>query len=425
MDKAAWPASSVESWPIGRVIPFARNARTHSDAQVAQIAGSLREWGWTNPLLVDEDGTLIAGHGRLLAARQLGIESVPVMVARGWSKVQRDAYVIADNKLALNASWNDEQLFSELVALNGTGFDLNVIGFSQEEFDAMMTGPGDGPPGDVEATPEPPEIPISEPGDMWVLGDHRLLCGDSTDALAVAAVLQDERPHLMVTDPPYGVEYDADWRNKAIRTDGTKVGGRAVGKVENDDRVDWAEAWALFPGDVAYVWCDARKLHVVSYSIERCGFELRSQIVWAKNNFAIGRGDYHWKHEPCLYAVRKGATGHWQGARDQTTLWEIDKPTRSETGHSTQKPVDCMSRPLLNNSEVGDAVYEPFSGSGTTIIAAEWLKRRCFAIEINPAYVDVAVERWQTFTGKAAVLYGDGRSFSEVRDERQAIGVPQ
>jgi DNA modification methylase len=255
-------------------------------------------------------------------------------------------------------------------------------------------------------------------GDVWLLGKHRIVCGDSTDADTVAKCLNGVVLHLMVTDPPYGVEYDANWRNKATRTDGSADGGRATGVVLNDDRADWRETWALFPGDVAYVWHAGLFAATVAESLEVCNFQLRSQIVWAKQQFAIGRGDYHWQHEPCWYAVRKGSKGYYDGGRKQSTLWQIDKPQKSETGHSTQKPVECMKRPIENNSSPGQAVYEPFSGSGTTIIAGEMTGRSIHAIELNPAYVDVAVKRWQDFTGNQAVLEGDGRTFDEVAGER-------
>lgn len=233
---------------------------------------------------------------------------------------------------------------------------------------------------------------------------HRIMCGDSTSAEDVARLLDGAKPHLMVTDPPYGVEYDPNWRNEADRANGKPYGARAVGLVSNDDKADWREAWALFPGDVAYVWHAGLFAPVVADSLAACDFHLRSQIIWSKSNFAIGRGDYHWHHEPCWYAVRKGRKGHWAGDRKQTTVWEIAKPAKSETGHGTQKPVDCMKRPIENNSKPGDAVYEPFSGSGTTIIAGEMTGRRVFAMELNPAYVDIAVKRWEQFVGGKAEL---------------------
>ena len=415
---ASWPADKVERRPVGQLIPYARNARTHSDEQVSQIAASIREWGWTVPILVDEGGSIIAGHGRVLAAQRLGLAEVPVMVATGWTEAQRRAYVLADNKLALNAGWDTDLLKLELSDLKEVGADLDLIGFSDAELEVLLAPAGTQGLTDPDETPEPPVDPVSGPGDVWQLGRHRIICGDSTDALVVEKLLGDVRPHLMVTDPPYGVEYDADWRNKALRADGTPSAGRAVGKVENDDRADWRDAWALFPGEVAYVWHADKKAHIVAESLMANDFDIRAQIIWAKNNIVIGRGHYHPKHEPCWYAVRKGGTGHWGGDRKQTTVWDIPKPQKSETGHSTQKPVECMKRPIENNSSPGQAVYEPFSGSGTTIIACEMTGRHCYAIELNPTYVDVAVKRWQEFTGQQAVLEGDGRTFAEVDSER-------
>ena len=406
----------IDMRSVDSLIPYARNARTHSDAQVAQIAASIREFGWTNPILVDGESGIIAGHGRLLAARKLSLSEVPCIELSGLSETQKRAYILADNKLALNAGWDDEMLRLELGELAAMDFDTLLTGFSDEE----LLGLNDGgiQPGltDEDDVSEPPVDPVTRLGDVWLMGKHRIVCGDSTDPLVVEKALNGVVPHLMVTDPPYGVEYDADWRNKALRSDGSPAKGRAVGKVMNDDNADWREVWALFPGDVAYVWHAPGALSaVVCESLQASGFDVRAQIIWAKNHFVIGRGHYHGGHEPCWYAVRKksGSTGHWQGDRKQTTLWKIDKPVKSETGHSTQKPVECMRRPIENNSSVGQAVYEPFSGSGTTIIAAETTGRCCHAIELNPAYVDMAVKRWQDFTGNPATLESDGRTFDE------------
>ena len=429
----------MERRAVAALVPYARNARTHSPAQVAQIAASIGEWGWTVPVLVDAQGGIIAGHGRVLAAARLGLDSVPVMVAEGWSAAQIQAYRLADNKLALNAGWDDAALAFDLGELRAEGFDLALTGFGPDE----ITGLLDATEGltDPDDVPEPPPAPVTVLGDVWLLGRHRLVCGDSTTAEAVDAAIGPVWPHLMVTDPPYGVKYDADWRNKALRADGSKIGARATGKVENDDRADWSEAWALFPGDVAYVWHAGNKAHIVADSLIASGLDIRSQIIWAKNQFVIGRGHYHPHHEPCFYAVRegsedrwageyyrehevcwyavrKGATGHWLGDRKQTTLWQIDKPRKSDTGHSTQKPVECMKRPIENNSTPGEAVYEPFSGSGTTIIAAEMTGRVCYAIELSPAYVDVAVLRWQAFTGLEATLEATGEAFAAVAHGR-------
>jgi len=407
---------AIEYRQVVDLIPYARNSRTHTDEQVAQIAGSIREFGWTNPVLIDGEAGIIAGHGRVLAAQRLGMKQVPTIQLDHMTEAQRRAYVIADNKLALNAGWDNDLLKVELGELQALDFDLALMGFNPSELETLLAPAATEGLTDPDDTPEPPAQPVSALGDVWLLGAHRIVCGDSTTVESVDKALNGVKPHLMVTDPPYGVEYDADWRNKAMRADGSAVGGRAIGKVKNDDRADWSEAWTLFPGDVAYVWHAGLFASTVATSLETAGFKLRSQIIWKKSNFAIGRGDYHWHHEPCWYAVR--GTGHWAGDRKQSTIWEIAKPQKSETGHSTQKPVECMKRPIENNSSPGQAVYEPFSGSGTTIIAGEMTGRSVHAIELNPAYVDVAVTRWQEFTGKTATLEGDGRTFAELKAER-------
>lgn len=416
-----WLPDDVEHWPLERLLPYARNARTHSEDQVAQIAASIVEFGWTNPILVDAAGTVVAGHGRLLAARRLGLDAVPVVVLGHLSEAQRRAYVIADNKLALNAGWDEQMLAAELHALNGDGFDLALTGFSEAELDQLMApledeGDSTGR-GDEDTVPEPPAEPVTRPGDLWILGDHRLLCGDATVATDVERLLAGAVPHLMVTDPPYGVDYDPTWRNEA----GVSATGR-TGAVANDHRADWREAWALFPGDVAYVWHAGIHAGTVADSLTACGFAIRAQIVWAKPRLVLSRGHYHWQHEPCWYAVRDGATGHWQGARDQTTVWAIGAGGDEDaaTVHGTQKPVECMRRPIVNNSAADDTVYEPFCGSGSTLIAAETTGRRCLALELDPRYCDVIVQRWQSFTGGRAVLDGDGRAFADLASGRPA-----
>jgi DNA modification methylase len=409
-----WPADQVERWRLDRLTPFARNARSHSASQVDQIAASMREWGWTNPVLVDEEGSIIAGHGRIEAARKLGFDEAPVMVARGWSEAKKRAYVIADNQLALNAGWDEEMLSAELTDLKKLAFDLDLIGLDAKDLSRLLA-PKDAIDGEDEI-PEVPVSPVSRAGDIWLIGPHRLICGDATDPQVVGQLLGSVRPHLMLTDPPYGVEYDPSWRNEA----GTSK-TRRTGKVLNDDRADWREAWALFPGDVAYVWHGALHAGTVAESLHAEGFEIRSQIIWAKERLVLSRGHYHWQHEPCWYAVRSGGTGNWAGDRKQTTVWSISsKAQDAETVHGTQKPVECMRRPMLNNSNIGQAVYEPFMGSGTTLIAAESCQRVCYGIELNPAYVDVAIQRWQHLTGEKAILGGEGGDFDTVSTARLA-----
>jgi DNA modification methylase len=398
---------------------YAGNARTHSEDQVRQIRAAMDEFGFTNPIALKDDETTVgAGHARLEAALLAPpLKEVPTVVLRGLTEEQWAAYVLFDNKIALSSGWNEQILRLELGKLQTIGFNMSLTGFGNLEIKGLFAR-SEGR-SDPEEAPEPPTIPVSRLGDLWVLGDHRIICGSSTDATTVERVLNHQKPHLMVTDPPYGVEYDADWRNKAMRADGAPIGGRAVGKVSNDDRADWREAWALFPGEVAYIWHAGVYAPVVAESLVATGFEIRSQIIWNKTNFAIGRGDYHWKHEPCWYAVRKGGKGHWAGDRKQTTVWDIAKPAKSETGHSTQKPIDCMRKPIENNSQPGDQVYEPFSGSGTTIIACQMTGRQCFAVELSPAYVDVAVKRWMEFTGQEAALE-DGSPWSQIVAARLA-----
>ena len=410
-------AQRIEHWPLERLVPLARNPRTHSDAQIAQIAASIAEFGFLNPILVDTKAGILAGNGRFLASQKLRLVRVPVIVLDHLTEAQKRAYIIADNQLALNAGWDETVLAAELAALQQEDFDVRLLGFEDQEL-ARLLAAQDAAEGltDEDAIPEVPQTPVSAAGDLWVLGRHRLLCGDATEKQAVSRLLGAVRPMLMVTDPPYGVRYDPEWRKLA----GVNNSNR-MGKVSNDDRADWREAWALFPGEVAYVWHGALHASTVADSLEACDFEIRSQIIWAKPSLVMGRGHYHWQHEPCWYAVR--GTGHWNGDRTQSTLWQIENRNQdAETVHSTQKPVECMRRPIVNNSNPGQAVYEPFSGSGTTIIACEKAARTALALELEPAYVDVAVTRWQNFTGKQATLDGDGRTFDEVALER--AGAP-
>lgn len=349
-----------------------------------------------------DDGTymVLGGNMRLKALQDLKIKEAPVMLADHWSEEQRQQFVIKDNVGfgewdwdALANGWDTEQL-------QDWGMDLPVD-FGAETNEGLT---------DPDEVPEVPETPITVLGDVWVMGKHRIVCGDSTNTEAVAKCLNGVKPHLMVTDPPYGVNYDPTWRVRA----GVAIDTAAKGLVMNDDRADWREAWGLFPGDVAYVWHGGAHTHIVAESLVASGFGLRAQIIWNKGQLVMGRGDYHWQHEPCWYVVRGGKTGHYVGGRKQTTVWDIAKPHKSETGHSTQKPVECMKRPIENNSSPGQAVYEPFSGSGTTIIAGEMTGRSIHAIELSPAYVDVAVKRWEAFTGLKAIHEATGRTFEEV-----------
>ena len=371
--------------------PYPRNPRHITPAAVNAVAESLAAFGWQQPIVIDPRMVIVAGHTRRLAALQLGWTHAPTVLI---TARHARAYRLADNRSGEFSTWDLDVLPGELAALPGGQLEA----LPALDFDAIVRQPlvARTDPDDI---PEPP-TPRTKLGDVWTLGGHRLMCGDSTDKACVHSLLDGATPALMVTDPPYGIAYDADWRNRSDRANGKPCvgsGGRAVGKVANDDRADWREAYALAPSSVAYVWMGGPASPVAD--LLACGFAFRTMIVWVKNQFVISRGHYHGQHEPCWYAVRSGSPARWCGDRKQSTVWQIDKPRKSETGHSTQKPVECMERPIRNHE--GD-VYDPFSGSGTTIIAAEREKRRCYAMEIEPAYVDVAVARWEAFTGRTA-----------------------
>lgn len=429
--RALWPASTVEDVPLKELIPSARNARTHSQSQVLAIARSMEERGWTSRVLRDEKKEIIAGHGRVLGAEVLVARGrtefsiAPTMTAIGWTDAQKRAYVIADNALALQAGWDPKLLESELKEISGMGFQMELLGFSAQDLRRHLGVSGGGLTS-PDAVPDPNAFTVSRPGDMWLCGRHRILCGDATSKTDVSRLFGGGKAALMVTDPPYGVDYNPSWR---VGIRGQVKDVRAHGKVQNDSEPDWRDAWALFPGPVAYVWHAGKFCSLVEDSLKAANFEIRSQIIWRKPHFAISRGDYHWQHEPCWYAVRKNAKSNWRGGRKQSTMWDIAGlnpmgrgvrgPENAETDHGTQKPVDCMRRPIENNTDEGETVYDPFLGSGTTVIAAEQTNRVCFGLELNPFYVDVAVRRWQAFAGAKALLSGRELSFEEIDGERK------
>jgi DNA modification methylase len=367
--------------------------------------------------LIDEKDQIVAGHGRLEAALKLKLEQVPVVVLSHLTEKEKRAYIIADNRIAENAEWDFEILKAEMIDIQDE-IDLDLLGFGDELMDILADEDQTefGEDGDHQVYLD--DKVVSFPGDLWILGDHRIICGDSTDKETIAKLLAGEKPNLMVTDPPYGVKYDPAWREESAGK-----GARSKGKVLNDDRADWTQAWELFPGNIAYVWHGGLHSPTVAQNLEACGFKMRTQIIWAKQHFALSRGDYHWQHEPCWYAVRN--KGNWCGDRKQATIWNIknnnafgNSEAEETFGHGTQKPVECMRRPILHTTQKGDAVYEPFSGSGTTIIACEQTERRCYAVELNPAYVDMAVRRWEKITNRKAILEGSGKAFSDAEKER-------
>ena len=382
--------------------PNPKNWRKHPEAQQNALRGVLAEIGFASAVLARETPEgglrLIDGH---LRTETMGDALVPVLVL-DLDDAEEAKLLATFDPLGAMAETDAAALDALLREVETANEDLaNMLEGLAEEAGILD---GMEPEVTEDEVPEPPVDPITKPGDLWLLGDHRLLCGDSTKAEDVKRLMAGAKAELMVTDPPYGVEYDADWRNQAKRPDGTAYGASALGTVSNDDRADWRESWALFDGDVAYVWHAGCRSPEVAESLTACDFVIRNLIVWAKNSMVIGRGDYHHQHEPCWYVVRKGCPGRRTDDRTQTTLWQIDKPQKSETGHSTQKPVECMARPMRNHE--AESVYDPFLGSGTTLIAAEQLGRKCYGMEISPAYCDVIVKRWEALTGRQATLEG-------------------
>lgn len=420
---------SVEYLSPSELLPHDGNPRIHTDKQIEKLQSSIQEYGVVLPVLVSEDNHIIAGHAVVKACESLGLAEIPCVRAVNMTEPQRLAYIIADNRLAEDSTWDKTLLKSEMLKLRDEyGLALENTGFETREIlrlrlDVAPTAK------DENELPSPAENPVTRPGDIWQLGEHRLICGSSTDPETVAKLLSGSRPHLMVTDPPYGVEYKPEWRS-VVQTHGALRTGRVL----NDDKADWREAWRLFPGDVAYIWHAALHSCEVAESLRACGFNIRAQIIWAKPNFALSRGDYHWQHECCIYAlrddeeftgyfdgytgcwyaVREGEKSHWQGSRSESTLWEISFNEDTATNHGTQKPVECMRRPMLNNSAPGEVIYEPFCGSGTSIIAAESSRRICYAIELDPVYVDMTIKRFQEYAGAMATLEGTETTYDEI-----------
>jgi len=379
--------------------PWAKNPRKNDGEPVVKVAESIKRFGFASPIVARlETREIIAGHTRWKAAQSLKLDRVPV---RFVDLSEREAHLLAlaDNRLGELAEWDTPELH-DLLRSYDLG-DQMLAGWGDKdlrEMERLIRSNGDLADDDA---PAPPETPITQPGDLWLLGRHRLVCGDATDPKVVQLARAKLEPFLMVTDPPYGVAYDAKWRKGPVGNGDPS----SLGKVENDDRGSWPAAYKLFTGVVAYVWHDAKSVATVAGDLLAASMRIRSQIIWKKNGLIVGRGHYHWQHEPCFYAVREGHSARWSGDRTQSTVWDIsNRPTdpTDETTHSAQKPIECMARPIRNHGKAGDVVYDPFCGSGTTLIAAEQLDRTCVAIEISPAYCDVIVERWQKVTGHKA-----------------------
>ncbi|UOF82806.1 adenine specific DNA methyltransferase [Caudoviricetes sp.] len=406
------PADKVEQWPIDKLIPYAKNSRTHSEEQVAQIAASIKEWGFTTAVLVDESGSIIAGHGRLMAARKLGLASLPVMVAKGWSDAQKKAYVLADNKLALNAGWDNDLLALELAELGDLGFDLELTGFSDEEIKALMPVEVEEGLTDPDDAPALAENPITRPGDIWVMGKHRLLCGDSTSVDDLTKLCESQAVDMWLTDPPYNVAYEGGTKEKlTIKND--SMGDDQFRQFLRDAYT--AADTVMKAGAVFYIWHADSEGYNFRGAAKDAGWTVRQCLIWKRSSLVLGRQDYQWQHEPCLYGWKDGAGHLWASDRKQTTILEFDKPARNGE-HPTMKPVALFEYQLLNNTKGGDIVLDSFGGSGTTLIAAEKNGRVARIMELDPKYCDVIVKRWQQFTGKIAIHAETGEPFAEVKD---------
>jgi site-specific DNA-methyltransferase (adenine-specific) len=408
----------VQYRQLSDLIPYAKNSRTHDDAQVAQIAASIREFGWTNPVLVDGENGIIAGHGRVLAARKLGLAEVPVIELAGMTDIQRRAYVIADNKLALNAGWDDALLALELQELGDLGFDLELTGFSAEEIDALT--PEEIAPGltDEDAVPELQPDPVSNPGDVWLLGKHRVMCGDSTSIDAVETLMGGALADQLITDPPYNLAYTGKTK-AALKIQNDSMGDEEFRQFLRDAFV--AADAVMKAGAVFYIWHADSEGYNFRGACKDTGWTVRQCLIWKKQTLVMGRQDYHWKHEPCLYGWKDGAGHLWAADRKQTTILEFDRPTSSQL-HPTMKPVDLIEYQVKNNTKGSDVVLDLFGGGGSTLIACEKTGRHARLMELDGKYVDVIVRRWQEFTGKQATLEATGATFDEVAaDAKTAV----
>jgi DNA modification methylase len=390
------------------LIPYARNSRTHSEAQVAKIAASIKEFGFLNPIVIDGESGIIAGHGRVMAANKLGLQSVPCIEAVHLSEAQKRAYVIADNRLALDAGWDNDLLKIELQDLDANGFDLSLTGFEVGEIAAFLTEPTAGLT-DEDAVPEVPVEPVTVLGDVWVMGNHRVMCGDSTSIEAVETLCDGQLVDMWLTDPPYNVAYEGKTK-EALTIKNDKMGDDAF-RVFLRDSYTAADA-VMKPGAVFYVWHADSEGYNFRGAAKDAGWTVRQCLIWKKQTMVMGRQDYHWKHEPCLYGWKDGAAHLWATDRKQTTILEFDRPSRNGE-HPTMKPVELFAYQMLNNTKGNDRVLDSFGGSGTTAIAAEKHGRNALLMELDPKYCDVIVKRWQDFTGKTAVLESTGEPFPQ------------
>lgn len=397
----------IEQIGIATLIPFAKNSRTHDDAQVAQIAASIKEFGFTNPVLIDESDGIIAGHGRVLAARKLKLTEVPCLRLTHLTDAQKRAYVIADNKLALNAGWDDAMLKLELADLKALDFDLDLTGFSADEIDELLAEESTEGLTDPDDAPEVPVEPVTKPGDVWVCGQHRVMCGSSLEQTAVDKLCAGQAVDMLLTDPPYNVAYTGKTK-EALTIKNDSMDDQSFRDFLRDAFV--SADTVMKAGAVFYIWHADSEGYNFRGACKDANWKVRQCLIWRKNSMVMGRQDYHWQHEPCLYGWKEGASHLWASDRKQTTILDFDRPSRSED-HPTMKPVALFEYQLLNNTKGGDIVLDSFGGSGTTLIAAEKNGRVARLMELDPKYVDVIVKRWEDFTGQKAVLESTGQPF--------------
>jgi DNA modification methylase len=414
--------SAVETRPTADLVPYGRNARTHSDHQIDQIAASIREFGFTNPVLVDGANGIIAGHGRVLAARKLGLDAVPVIELAHLSDEQKRAYILADNQLAMNAGWDLELLGDEFESLKTNGFDMDLIGFSDGEIDRLLKGRETYPP---VVVPEAPRHPVSQMGDVWLLGKHRLMCGDSTKPDQVRTLMAGKRAILFATDPPYLVDYDGGnhpTRNKEwSQSYGNTWDDASQGAELYDGFISAAIAEAILPEAAWYCWHASRRQAMLEACWERAGAFVHQQIIWVKDRGVLTRSHYLWKHEPCFYGWIKTKRPPKIAKDTLASVWEIDGlDGEDRPDHPTPKPVEVFAIPIRQHVGRNSICYEPFSGSGTQIVAGQMLDRAVYAMEMEPAYVDVGVMRWEAMTGERAIHETSGTAFA---DRKAALGI--
>ena len=409
-----WLSTHIERWPTEKLVPYARNARTHSEEQVAQIAASIVEFGFTNPILAGSDGVIVAGHGRLAAAQKLGLDTVPVVVLDHLTPTQRRALIIADNRIAENAGWDDAMLRIELQSLQEDGFNLDITGFDADALAEIMAGEETTVDGntDEDAIPELSETAISRPGDVWILGNHRLVCGDATQPFSYEQLLAGQRVQMIWSDLPYNVNYANSAKDK-LRGKHRPILNDNLGEGFYDFVFDALSLMLPHCDGAVYIAMSSSELDTLQAAFRAAGGKWSTFIIWAKHTFTLGRADYQRQYEPILYGWPEGSSRHWCGDRDQGDVWNIKKPARNDL-HPTMKPVELMERSIRNSSRPGDVVLDCFGGSGSTLIAAEKSGRRCFMMELDPKYCDVIVRRWQEFSGGKAISEDSQRVFDEV-----------